>query len=103
MKLIQWLTKCILKTAFNLTVRINHAWIEIKAKQEACISPFPFLSLKSSGIKKNHLQIFLCSVVSQVADKDTEICDKGNWKNEQKRAGSFQNELATGSRNSFLW
>lgn len=40
---------------------------------------------------------------SSVADKDAEICDKGNWKNEQKRAGSFQNELATGCRNSFLW
>lgn len=32
----------LLKAGFNLTVRINHAWIEIKTKQEACLFPLPF-------------------------------------------------------------
>lgn len=38
----------------------------------------------------------LCSF-SSVAAKDIEICDKGSWKNEQKKAGSLQNELALGA------
>lgn len=42
----------------------------------------------------------LCSF-SHVTTKDIETPEKGNWENEQKRAGSFQGGLATGSRNSF--
>lgn len=40
----------------------------------------------------------LCSF-SSVATKAIETHDKGNWKSVQKKAGSFQIELATGSRN----
>lgn len=42
----------------------------------------------------------LCSF-SHRTTKDIENPEKGNWENEQKRAGSFGSGLVTGSRNCF--